>query len=244
MPRSVHIFCVTRMNVSPMILRLISGLTCSSSGPSCRPLISVNACAKSDVASRLCRSTPIASSALHTFFDSSRRMKPWSTCSAITRSRPSALCSSAAHTEESTPPLTRTRTFLTGPTIWVISAIAMCSRLTTVYEPEKPQTPKRKFFIICFPSVDRSTSGWNCTPYRCRLASAMPTMRSPECATSAKPLGTAETESPCVSSTSVRDGTPSNSAHSVFTSIGNWPSSRLAFFSTLPPKWWLSSCMP
>mmetsp|Transcript_4484 Transcript_4484/g.11497 ORF Transcript_4484/g.11497 Transcript_4484/m.11497 type:complete len:296 (+) Transcript_4484:1155-2042(+) len=244
MPRSVHIFCVTRMKVSPMIFRLTSGETCSSSGPSFLPSISVNAFAKSSVASSLCSSTPIASSATTTFFDSLSRMKPWSTCSAITRSLPSALCSSAAHTDESTPPETSTRTFLTGPTISLISAMAMCSRLTTVKLACSPQMPNRKFFIICLPSVDRSTSGWNCTPYRCREASAMPTMSSPECATSLKPSGTEETESPCVSSTSVPAGTSAKSAHSVTTVMGNWPSSRRAFFSTLPPKWWLSSCMP
>ena len=54
--------------------------------------------------------TPRALSA-STTADSPWRMKPWSTCKQISRSEPIALFSSAAHTEESTPPETRHSTW-------------------------------------------------------------------------------------------------------------------------------------
>ena len=61
--------------------------------------------------------TPSARSASTTVADSSWRMKPWSTWRQMSRSAPMALWSSAAHTDESTPPETRQSTFLLGPTV-------------------------------------------------------------------------------------------------------------------------------
>mmetsp|Transcript_11690 Transcript_11690/g.39935 ORF Transcript_11690/g.39935 Transcript_11690/m.39935 type:complete len:216 (-) Transcript_11690:580-1227(-) len=164
MPRSETIFWVTRMKVSPTILRFTSGDTISSRGPCFSPFTSVNAWAKSLDASRTWRSTPMPRRAASTLDDSPRRMKPWSMWRAMTRSLPKALCRSAAQTVESTPPETSTKTFLVGPTTRLISSMACSSREMTVKVPAKPQTPMRKFLSMALPCVERSTSGWNCTP--------------------------------------------------------------------------------
>jgi hypothetical protein len=43
-----------------------------------------------------------------------------------------------------------------------------------VNEPLKPATLKRKFFRICLPFTDKSTSGWYCTPYSMREGFSIP----------------------------------------------------------------------
>eukprot|EP00966_Prymnesium_polylepis_P045964 1063887-Prymnesium_polylepis.2 len=58
---------------------------------------------------------------------------------------------------------------------------------------------------------------------------------SPEVQTTRNPSGTCATESPCVSSTSVEEPRPEKMAQSSSIATANWPSSRLAFFSTVPP---------
>ena len=98
-PRSAHMASVTRMKVSPMILRFSSGEVFCASGGVVLPLISVVEAAKSSAKSVLpSMFTPTSRSATCTPDDSSCRMKPWSMCRLITRSAPSALFSSAAHT--------------------------------------------------------------------------------------------------------------------------------------------------
>eukprot|EP01139_Manchomonas_bermudensis_P009746 Amastigsp_a339505_54.p4 type:complete len:145 gc:universal Amastigsp_a339505_54:1130-696(-) len=109
-PRAASVASVTRMNVSPMILRFSSGATASQSGTVARPSTVVVACANVSAALATISSTPRASSARITCADSSLRMNPESTWSPSTRAGPSASASRAAHTVESTPPLTSTRT--------------------------------------------------------------------------------------------------------------------------------------
>jgi hypothetical protein len=101
-------------------------------------------------------------------------------------SHSSALCNSAAHTVESTPPLTITSTFFVGPTSVRISSIHARSRLSIVYFPAilflfcfllcfkyKPlhiAMLNKKFCSITRPLSVRSTSGWNCSPYKRRAS--------------------------------------------------------------------------
>mmetsp|Transcript_2248 Transcript_2248/g.7164 ORF Transcript_2248/g.7164 Transcript_2248/m.7164 type:complete len:268 (-) Transcript_2248:299-1102(-) len=233
-PRLLTMACVTRMKVSPMILRLSSGRHSLSSGSEVSPLTSVTALAKSSVASSASMGRPSAPSASTTSLDSLCRMKPWSMCNAMTRSGPRALCSSAAHTEESTPPETRTRTRL-SPTDSRMYSIADCSRQAIVYEPERPHTLKRKLEKIALPSTDRSTSGWNCTPYSRFSSHSIAATMSPERPVTRNPSAGVSIESPCVRSTSVFSPIPSKSLDSPSSLTSNTPSSRLAFLATVPP---------
>eukprot|EP00967_Tisochrysis_lutea_P075475 scaffold101737_cov29-Tisochrysis_lutea.AAC.4 len=155
-------------------------------------------------------------------------------CNAMTRSGPRALCSSAAHTEESTPPETRTRTRL-SPTDSRMYSIADCSRQAIVYEPERPHTLKRKLEKIALPSTDRSTSGWNCTPYSRFSSHSIAATMSPERPVTRNPSAGVSIESPCVRSTSVFSPIPSKSLDSPSSLTSNTPSSRLAFLATVPP---------
>jgi hypothetical protein len=77
----------------------------------------------------------------------------------LTLSAPIASLSSAAQTDESTPPLSRHSTLLSAPTVARISAMAVSSRDCSVNVRGILQTRSRKLVKSTFPSGVRSTSG-------------------------------------------------------------------------------------
>mmetsp|Transcript_8980 Transcript_8980/g.17429 ORF Transcript_8980/g.17429 Transcript_8980/m.17429 type:complete len:242 (-) Transcript_8980:458-1183(-) len=193
---------VTVMKVSPMIILLSSGAIASIRGPIFLPLaVVVQAFAKSCVQLTTWRSIPTLPSATLTVSLSCSRMKPWSTCTACTRLGPMASRHSAAQTEESTPPETRTRMSLV-PTASRISSSAAWWRLLGVYLPARPAILNRKFLNMATPCSERSTSGWNCTPNSRFSAFSSATMCPLlDQLVAEKPGASFVTESPCVNST-------------------------------------------
>ena len=157
-PRSRAASSNTRMNVSPMILRLRSGSITSSSAP--RNRSAAFTCTRSTWNWR--RNVSSTCSA------SSRRSSPVSTNTHVSWS-PIALCTSAAATAESTPPdspqITRS-----SPTCARISSTA-CSMIDEfVHVGRQSHTSNRNALSMSCPRSVCATSGWNCTPYTRALA--------------------------------------------------------------------------
>ena len=76
-----------------------------------------------------------------------------------------ALCSSAATTEESTPP-DRPRITSSDPTCSRTRAIWSSMMLAAVHSVWQPQISATKRRSSVWPCLVCVTSGWNCTPYQ------------------------------------------------------------------------------
>src|SRR5687767_3374226 len=78
-----------------------------------------------------------------------------------------ARCTSAAATEESTPPDSPQIT-CAWPTCFAILPIEFSTKDPGVQAGSHLQMAKRKFEMISAPRGVCATSGWNCTPYSLR----------------------------------------------------------------------------
>mmetsp|Transcript_43197 Transcript_43197/g.123110 ORF Transcript_43197/g.123110 Transcript_43197/m.123110 type:complete len:211 (-) Transcript_43197:329-961(-) len=190
---------------------------------------------------------------------SSLRSRPVSTRKGRKR-LPMALCTRAAATLESTPPLT-------APTTWpspsLPSMLSTCSlaKSCMFQLPLQPQSLSTKFCTSWPPQGVCVTSGWNCTPHirRSRLSTAANSQLG-VCAICSKPAGSCVTLSPWLIQTlTASPSTPSKSregprarfpseappsARSPRTVTSAWPNSRFWPGSTLPPKLWHISWSP
>ena len=130
-----------------------------------------------------------------TWSASPERMRPVSTKTQVSWS-PTALCTSAAATAESTPPLSAHST--RSPPTWVRTAATCCSMMETcVHAGRQPHTSIRKWSKTSPPRSVCTTSGWNCSPKRRRSGSCMAATGPPGLvAVAAKPAGTAVMASP------------------------------------------------
>ena len=142
-----------------------------------------------------------------TWSPSFQRSRPVSTNTQVSWS-PIALCSSAATTDESTPP-DRPRITSSLPTCSRTRAIwssMMWAAVHSVWQPQMSMTKRRS---SAWPDLVWVTSGWNCTPYQrlSSLAIAATGMRSVRAVTM-KPGGATETWSPWLIHTSRRGGEP------------------------------------
>ena len=224
----------TRMNSRPMILRFSSGSVTPASASRNRLRASTTTSATS-VAATKSRSTCSGSPS---------RSSPWSTNTQVSRS-PTARCTRAAATAESTPPdspqITRW-----SPT-WARIA-ATCSSMTfaVVQVRRHPARSNRKCSSSCWPCSVCSTSGWNWTPASRRPASSKAATGAPAVvAQTVNPGGAAATESPCDIHTDSCSGRPANSrtAGSVTVS-GVRPNSDRPVRSTVPPSAWAIAWNP
>ena len=77
---------------------------------------------------------------------------------------PTARCTSAAATDESTPPESPQITRCSVPTSSRIRATSVSMKWPGVQSGVAPQTSKRKLLRISPPRGVCATSGWNCTP--------------------------------------------------------------------------------
>ena len=93
---------------------------------------------------------------------SPERSSPWSTNTQVSWS-PTAFCTSAAATEESTPPDSPQMT-RASPTWARTEATRSSTTFAAVHSPESPAPRSRKFSSTCWPNVECSTSGCHCTP--------------------------------------------------------------------------------
>ncbi len=76
---------------------------------------------------------------------------------------PTARCTSAAATDESTPP-DRPQITRASPTSARIRATSVSTKCSGVQSGSQPQTPNRKLPRISLPRGVWATSGWNWTP--------------------------------------------------------------------------------
>src|SRR6185312_15375081 len=140
------------MNSAPMILRLASG----SVTPARR------ARKRSSAWTATSGTLKWSRKAATTWSPSLRRIRPWSTNTHVSWS-PTARCTSAAATDESTPPdspqITRA-----SPTSARIRTTSRSTKEPGVHVGCKPQIRNRKFSISSRPRGVCATSGWNCTP--------------------------------------------------------------------------------
>ena len=105
------------------------------------------------------------------------RISPVSTKTQVSWS-PTALCTSAAATAESTPPLSAHST-RSEPT-WARTAATCCSMIETcVHAGRHPHTSMRKWSKTSLPRSVCTTSGWNCTPKSRRSGSSMAATGAP-----------------------------------------------------------------
>ena len=91
---------------------------------------------------------------------------------------PTALCTSAAATAESTPPLSAHST-RSVPT-WACTAATCCSMIDTWVHPgRQPHTSMTKWSKTSLPRSVCTTSGWNCRPKSRRSGSCMAATGAP-----------------------------------------------------------------
>ncbi len=130
-----------------------------------------------------------------TWSASPARMSPVSTKTHVSWS-PTALCTSAAATAESTPPLNAHST-RSDPTC-ARTAATCCSMIDTcVHAGRQPHTSMRKWSKTSLPRSVCTTSGWNCRPKSRRSGSCMAATGAPGVvAVATKPSGTAVMASP------------------------------------------------
>ena len=170
-----------------MILRFCSGSLTPASLPRNRSLASttrrsaLNASLNSD----------------ETWAASFARCSPVSTKMQVRRG-PIAFSTSAAATDESTPPDSPQTARPCVPTFAEIAATASLTKPAIVQLGSQPQMRNRKFARISPPRGVCATSGWNCTPQNLRAGAA--TAAAGQFALSptiSKPSGSASTRSPC-----------------------------------------------
>ena len=184
------------MNSRPMILRLVSGSVTPAS-----------AARNWSAASTTLRSTPVAATkSRSTCSASPLRSRPWSTKTQVSW-LPTACCTSAAATAESTPPDSPQIRFLPPTWAWM-ACTASSTMLAGVQSGVHPAMPNRKFSSTFCPAWVCSTSGCHCTPARPRPASSKAAIGAPAVRASAvNPAGAAATESPWLIHTRSEVGT-------------------------------------
>ena len=130
-----------------------------------------------------------------TWSASPERMRPVSTKTQVSWS-PIALCTNAAATAESTPPLRAHST--RSPPTWARTAATCCSMMETcVHSGRHPHTSIRKWSNTSLPRSVCTTSGWNCRPKSLRSGSCMAATGAPGLvAVATNPSGTTVMASP------------------------------------------------
>ena len=175
--------------------------------------------------------------------NSPARKRPLSTKMHVSWS-PMAACSSAAATDESTPPESPSTTWC-SPTVSRISRIFSSMKLSVVQSPLAPQTLTAKFCSSRAPSSVWTTSGWNCTPKSGSLSCATAARGALSVAAMArKPSGSRVRWSPWLIQTRVCSPMPAKSGVSACATSIAWPNSRRALASTLPPSAVAMACSP
>ena len=172
------------------------------------------------------------------------RRSPWSTKMQVSRS-PRARCTSAAATEESTPP-ERPQTACPSPTWSRTAATASSMKASIVQEPAQPQMPCTKLRRISEPPSVCTTSGWNWRPQIGRLSWRTAAKGEPSLVASTRKPGRRSTLSPWLIQTvrSAPPGRPAKSASSPPSFSWARPYSRSSAGSTTPPRPWASSWSP
>lgn len=87
------------------------------------------------------------------------------------------------------------------PTASFIYLIQSFSRLSNVKFAVKPATSNKNERKIAFPFVVKSTSGWNCNPYKRNLSLEIPATKFLDCAITRNVSATFSILSPCVKRT-------------------------------------------
>ena len=166
------------MNSRPMILRLVSGSVTPASASRKRSLSSATT-RRTPVAATKSRSTCSASPA---------RSSPWSTNTQVSWS-PTAFCTIAAATAESTPPDSPQIT-CAAPTWARMRSTCSSMTLALVQSGVRPATEYRKFSSAACPSGVCLTSGCHCTPAMRRAVSSNAATGAPSVeASTVKPSG-------------------------------------------------------
>ncbi len=218
----------TAMNSPPMILRFRSGSVTPASFAKNRSLASTTR-RSALKASRNSDSTCAASFA---------RCRPVSTKMQVRRD-PIALRTSAAATDESTPPERPQTACAFGPTRAATAATASPAKPAIVQFGVQPQMRNRKLARISPPRGVCATSGWNCTPQNLRdgaaTAAAGQLALSP---TRSNPGGSASMRSPCDIQTGISSPglKPWKRSPVSLTFTVARPYSRRSAAATLPPN--------
>mmetsp|Transcript_22675 Transcript_22675/g.61861 ORF Transcript_22675/g.61861 Transcript_22675/m.61861 type:complete len:204 (-) Transcript_22675:367-978(-) len=174
---------------------------------------------------------------------------------------PIALCTRAAATLESTPPLTAPTT-VPSPSLPKIRSTWSCAKSCMFQEPAQPQMLSTKFLMIWAPQGVCVTSGWNCTPHILRAwLSTAANSQLDVYAICTKVSGSLVTLSPWLiqtfdASSAVMPLKRALAPRAFFASLSPGaarsvrmvssalPNSRLVPDSTLPPWVWHISCRP
>ena len=157
---------------------------------------------------------------------------------------PTARCSNAAATEESTPPL-RPQITRSLPTCSRTRATVSATKLPAVHDPEQPQISRTKLRRMVMPSGVCCTSGWNCRPnHLCPSDTAAQSLFSVR-ASVAIPSGNRSTRSPWLIHTGAVAPSPARSRlEDVDNRRSAWPYSRAFPGVTVPPSWCIMACIP
>ena len=158
---------------------------------------------------------------------------------------PIALCTSAAATDESTPP--DSAQMARSPPTWA-RIFATCSSMTDAifHVGEHPARSWRNVRSTAMPCGEWTTSGWNCTPQIRRLSfSSTATGASGVLAVARKPGGASVTASKWLIHTSCDSGTSMCSTDDVAVRV-RWarPYSPRMPRPTVPPSCCAISCAP
>ena len=178
-----------------------------------------------------------------TWSASPARIRPVSTKTHVSWS-PTALCTSAAATAESTPPLSAHST-RSEPT-WARTASTCCSMMDTCVHPgAHPHTSIRKWSNTSPPRSVCTTSGWNCKPKSPRAASCMAATGAPgDVAVATNPAGTAVMASPWLIHTEEDTGQSGHRGDEAVSDSVVRPYSPCPVRDTVPPSWRAISCAP
>ena len=222
----------TRMNCSPMILRLRSGSSTPRSAPRKRSRAST-------ATSRAEECRPNAST---TCSASPARSSPWSTNTQTSRS-PTASCTSAAATAESTPP-DSPHSARPSPTC-ARTAATDSSMTECAVQVRGSPAASRKADRTCTPAGVWLTSGWYCTPNSRRSTSSKAaTGELAVDAVTRKPGGGFTTASRCDIHTVWALGWSRSSELSGSADRSVAPYSAIPLGSTSPPSTEAMSCWP
>ena len=170
-----------------------------------------------------------------TWSASPERMRPVSTKTQVSWS-PIALCTRAAATAESTPPLSAHNT-RSEPT-WSRTAATCCSMIDTWVHPgAHPHTSIRKWSKSSLPRSVWTTSGWNCTPYSRCSGSCIAATGAPELvAVATNPAGTSVMASPWLIHTPDVEGQSEHSGEAAVSVSSVRPYSPWPVRETVPPS--------
>ena len=235
-PRSRATSSKIRMNSSPMILRLRSG-----------SVTPANAAKYRSAAFTWTRSTlNWRRNVSSTWSASPARISPVSTNTHVS-CEPTALCTNAAATAESTPP-DNAHSTRSAPTC-ARTASTCCSMIETCVHPgAHPHTSIRKWSNTSPPRSVCTTSGWNCSPNRRRSASCMAaTGAPPDDAVATNPGGTSVMASPWLIQTDDVAGQSGNSGDfppDADNDNAVRPYSPAPVRDTVPPSCSAMSCAP